>query len=225
MPPGPAMMAASAMPRNSPFSTTPAPASGLHRAPRDPRCVRRRSRRSNCRRRSQAVAHPCLGATRCRPRSRLPRQAPQPYGASRSGRRTPPPRAKETCPSLSTRLEASAITTIRSDAVATIFSRSKAPPPPLISLRSSSSSSAPSTVRSRNGVLSSVLSFKPRRSARIRVASEVGTHRSWRPVSLTRWPTRSTNFAAVEPVPRPNRMPSLRRLSACAAACCLKASD
>ena len=54
-------------------------------------------------------------------------------------------------PSVSTRLEASAITIMRSDAVATIFSRSSAPPPPLIRRSSPSISSAPSTVRSSYG--------------------------------------------------------------------------
>ena len=64
---------------------------------------------------------------------------------------------------------------MRADAAATIFSRSSAPPPPLIRLRSGAISSAPSTVRSSSGVSSSVVSGMPSRSASRRVASEVGT--------------------------------------------------
>src|SRR4029078_9699905 len=51
-------------------------------------------------------------------------------------------------PSTSTHLLSSAITIMRSEAAATIFSRSKAPPPPLIRERSGAISSAPSIVRS-----------------------------------------------------------------------------
>ena len=64
-------------------------------------------------------------------------------------------------PSVATRLEASAMTIMRSEDVATIFSRSSAPPPPLMRRSSSSSSSAPSIVRSRNGVSSSVVMGMP----------------------------------------------------------------
>ena len=101
------------------------------------------------------------------------------------------------------------MTIMRSDAIATIFSRSSAPPPPLMRRRSVSSSSAPSTVRSRNGTSSSVVSAMPRRSACARVASDVGTQVTSNP-SFTRWPRRSTNLAAVEPVPSPTSMPSSR---------------
>ena len=45
------------------------------------------------------------------------------------------------------------MTTICADADATIFSRNKAPPPPLMSVRSGAISSAPSTVRSKLGRL------------------------------------------------------------------------
>ena len=78
-------------------------------------------------------------------------------------------------PSTSTHLVSSAITIMRSEAAATIFSRSSAPPPPLIRLSAGSISSAPSTVRSSRSISSSVVSGTPQRSASARVASEVGT--------------------------------------------------
>ncbi len=96
------------------------------------------------------------------------------------------------------------MTTMRPEAVATIFSISSAPPPPLIRRSSLSSSSAPSTVMSRKGCWSSVMSGMPSRSACARVASEVGTHLTLRP-AFTFCPTRSTKRAAVEPVPSPKR--------------------
>ena len=115
------------------------------------------------------------------------------------------------------------MTTMRPEAVATIFSISSAPPPPLMRRSSLSSSSAPSTVRSRNGCWSSVMSGMPRRSACARVASEVGTHLTLRP-AFTFCPTRSTKRAAVEPVPSPKVMPSSTSFSARSAACCFQSS-
>ena len=73
------------------------------------------------------------------------------------------------------------MTIMRAEAEATIFSRSSAPPPPLIRLRSGAISSAPSTVRSSCGVSSRVVSGTPSRSASLRVASEVGTAITSRP--------------------------------------------
>ena len=64
-------------------------------------------------------------------------------------------------PRTSTHLVSSAITIMRSDAAATIFSRSSAPPPPLIRLSAGSISSAPSTVRSSWSISSSVVSGMP----------------------------------------------------------------
>ena len=61
-------------------------------------------------------------------------------------------------PSASTHLVSSAITIMRSEAAATIFSRNSAPPPPLIRLSAGSISSAPSTVRSSRSISSSVVS-------------------------------------------------------------------
>ena len=89
-------------------------------------------------------------------------------------------------PSASTHLESSAITIMRSDAAATIFSRSKAPPPPLMRLSAGSISSAPSTVRSSRSISSSVVRAMPHRAASARVASEVGT-----PMTLSPARTRS----------------------------------
>ena len=78
-------------------------------------------------------------------------------------------------PRTSTHLVSSAITIMRSEAAATIFSRNSAPPPPLIRLSAGSISSAPSTVRSSRSISSSVVSGILHASAWARVASEVGT--------------------------------------------------
>ncbi len=64
-------------------------------------------------------------------------------------------------PSVATNFDASAMTIIFADADATIFSRSNAPPPPLIKVRSGPISSAPSTVRSSSGVSSRVVRAMP----------------------------------------------------------------
>ena len=92
--------------------------------------------------------------------------------AAASTRAASPPRPNGTTsigngkrPSIATHLESSAITTMRAEADATIFSRSSAPPPPLIRLRSGAISSAPSMVRSSSGVSSSVVSGMPHCSA------------------------------------------------------------
>ena len=107
---------------------------------------------------------------------------------------------------------------MRSEAAATIFSRSKAPPPPLMRLSEGSISSAPSTVRSSRSMSSSVVSAMPHRSASARVASDVGTPMTRSP-ARTRSPSSSTKCFAVEPVPRPSFMPSRTCSSARAAAC------
>ena len=120
-------------------------------------------------------------------------------------------------PSTSTHLLSSAMTIMRADAAATIFSRNSAPPPPLIKVRSGPISSAPSTVRSSSGTSSSVVSAMPSRSACARVASEVGTAITSSP-ARTRWAKSSTKCWAVEPVPRPSRMPERTKSMARAAA-------
>src|SRR6202790_4649824 len=121
-------------------------------------------------------------------------------------------------PSASTHLESSAITIMRSDAAATIFSRSSAPPPPLMRLSAGSISSAPSTVRSSRSISSSVVKGTPQRTASSRVASDVGTPITLSP-ARTRSPSSSTKCFAVEPVPSPSLMPSRTSSSARAAAC------
>ena len=96
-------------------------------------------------------------------------------------------------PSVSTHLVSSAITIMRSDALATIFSRSSAPPPPLIRLSAASISSAPSTVRSSRSTSSSVVSGMPHCSAWMRVASEVGTPTTLQPGAHASRPTGRRN--------------------------------
>src|SRR5579863_10309746 len=120
-------------------------------------------------------------------------------------------------PSTETHFESSAITTMRADASATIFSRSNAPPPPLMTVKSGATSSAPSTVKSSSGVSSRVVSAMPSFAACARVASDVGTATTSRP-PRTRSPNKSTKCAAVEPVPNPSRIPSCTNSSARAAA-------
>src|SRR3984893_14578558 len=121
-------------------------------------------------------------------------------------------------PRTSTHLESSAITIMRSDAAATIFSRSNAPPPPLMTLRAGLISSAPSTVRSSRSISSSVVRGMPQRTASARVASDVGTPMTSSP-ARTRSPRSSTKCFAVEPVPSPSFMPSRTNSRARAAAC------
>ena len=111
-------------------------------------------------------------------------------------------------PSVSTHFDSSAITTICLEAAATIFSRSNAPPPPLMRRNAGSTSSAPSTSRSSEVIWLISSNGTPTCSARLRVASDVGTpftRRPWR----TRSPSWRTKCAEVEPVPRPTTMPSL----------------
>ena len=131
----------------------PARASGPRPAPRACRCGRTRSRGGSCRRRStngvpslprRSSISPSQPASAASAATML-RVAARPKRTTSTG--------SGNLPSVATRLEASAMTIMRSDAMATIFSRSSAPPPPLMSRSSSSSSSAPSTVRSRNGIV------------------------------------------------------------------------
>jgi hypothetical protein len=104
-------------------------------------------------------------------------------------------------------LAASAITIIRSLAVATIFSCKSAAPPPLIRFRFASNSSAPSMVRSSHFVSSSETTVSPRLRARSAVREEVATHVTDNPLSRTRSARQRTIQAAVDPVPSPSFMP------------------
>src|SRR5215204_7055412 len=120
-------------------------------------------------------------------------------------------------PSTGTHLDPSAMTIMRAEAAATIFSRNSAPPPPLIRARSGPISSAPSTVRSSAGASSSVVKAMPRSSAWRRVASDVGTPTTSSP-ACTRSPRSATKCTAVEPEPSPSRIPGSMKSSARAAA-------
>ena len=176
-------------------------------------------------------------APRCRSRMKLPSSETKavspfirkvisrpgiPRAAISSSRRTrlvcQPKRITSTgsanAPSRATRLAASEITIIRSDAVATIFSCRCAPPPPLIRFSSGSNSSAPSMVRSSHFAASSVTTLMPSSRAIAAVRDDVGTAMTRRPSPRTRSPSRLTMNAAVEPVPRPSRIPSCTKSTA-----------
>ena len=127
-------------------------------------------------------------------------------------------------PRTSTHLVSSAITIMRSDAAATIFSRNSAPPPPLIRLSAASISSAPSIVRSRWSISSSVVSGIPQRLGLARASLPRSARRPPCMPAATFSPSRSTKCFAVEPVPSPSFMPSLTCSSARAAACRFNAS-
>src|SRR5690625_1871086 len=127
-------------------------------------------------------------------------------------------------PSVRTCFDASAITTKRVLALATIFSCRSAPPPPLMRSRSSSSSSAPSMVRSSVSASSSSIRFRPDFFASSFVALEVAMHSTRQPVSFSLSASSSTKKAAVEPVPSPSTIPSSTSLTASAAAACLARS-
>src|SRR5262245_34707197 len=213
----PATTAACASPMNRPCSTTPAMRSS--RSASDPGSAIRSSAASRIQcppsvtkawpfRPRRSSARPLQPADRVAA-SRFRRVAASPNGTTSigSGKR----------PSTDTHFDSSAMTTMRAEAEATIFSRSSAPPPPLIKLKSAAISSAPSIVRSSCGISSRLVSGTPRRSASARVASDVGTPITSRP-ARTRSASSSTKCLAVEPLPRPSRMPGRTNSRAAAAA-------
>src|SRR3989454_7210199 len=116
-----------------------------------------------------------------------------------------------------TSFESSTITTNFFDAAATIFSRNRAPPIPLIRSSFGSTSSAPSTVRSSQKLSSSEVNGIPRRFASSAVSSDVGTPFKSIP-SATRRATPARKCRAVDPVPRPRTMPGFTYASAASAA-------
>src|SRR2546425_5833355 len=116
-----------------------------------------------------------------------------------------------------TSFESSTITTNFFDAAATIFSRNKAPPIPLIRSSFGSTSSAPSTVKSSQKLSSSEVNGIPRRFASSAVASDVGTPFKSIPFA-TRRATPARKYLVVDPVPRPRIMPGLTYASAASAA-------
>jgi hypothetical protein len=96
-------------------------------------------------------------------------------------------------PSMATRLAASAMTTTLREASQTSFSRSSAPPPPLISASPGPISSAPSTVRSIVPAWSSSTRVRPSERAKPAVPSEVGTQvRRVSPAAVSRRARAST---------------------------------
>mmetsp|Transcript_14363 Transcript_14363/g.34751 ORF Transcript_14363/g.34751 Transcript_14363/m.34751 type:complete len:247 (-) Transcript_14363:17-757(-) len=105
-------------------------------------------------------------------------------------------------------LELSTMQMNLSDITSTIFSRRRAPPPPLISDRPGSTASAPSMATSSFERSLSVQSGIPRPSACSRVFSLVGMQiTSVSSPDLSFCPTRSTAKKAVEPVPSPTTIP------------------
>src|SRR6058998_3587789 len=116
-----------------------------------------------------------------------------------------------------TSFASSTITTNFFDAVATIFSRNKAPPIPLIRSSFGSTSSAPSTVRSSQKLSSSEVNGIPNCFASSAVSSDVGT--PFRSIPLaTRRATPPRKCRAVDPVPRPRTMPGFTYARAASAA-------
>ncbi len=105
---------------------------------------------------------------------------------------------------------------------ATIFSRKKAPPPPLIRLRFGSTSSAPSIVISISGCSSNVVNGTPNLFASCSMKREQGM-----PTMSVNWPSRnrpaSLSIAnnAVLPCPNPTTMPDSIKDTPRAAACSL----
>src|SRR6058998_1430893 len=116
-----------------------------------------------------------------------------------------------------TSFASSTITTNFFDAAATIFSRNRAPPIPLIRSSFGSTSSAPSTVRSSQKLSSREVSGIPRPFASSAVARDVGT--PFRSIPLaTRRATPARKCRAVDPVPRPRTMPGFTYARAASAA-------
>src|SRR3989441_3881106 len=122
-----------------------------------------------------------------------------------------------------TSFESSTITTNFFDAAATIFSRNKAPPIPLIRSSFGSTSSAPSTVRSSQKLSSSEVNGIPMRFASSAVASDVGTPFRSIPFA-TRRATPARKCRAVDPVPRPRTIPGFTYARAASAAFRLSSS-
>src|SRR5881296_1238361 len=116
-----------------------------------------------------------------------------------------------------TSFASSTITTNFFDAAATIFSRNRAPPIPLIRSSFGSTSSAPSTVRSSQKLSSSEVNGIPNCFASSAVSSDVGTPFKSIPLA-TRRPTPARKCRAVDPVPRPRTIPGFTYTRAASAA-------
>ncbi len=110
-------------------------------------------------------------------------------------------------PSRRTSFSWSTTTMKRALAAATIFSRKRAPPWPLIKSRvEHRTSSAPSIARSIRRCSAKLVSGMPSRRAKSAVCSEVGMATTASP-RVTREASSSTTKPAVEPVPRPTIIP------------------
>ena len=117
-------------------------------------------------------------------------------------------------PNTSTCLLASATTTMPALDSATIFSRKRAPPPPLIRCKFESNSSAPSitkskaeqSVQSTSGIPCSIDNFS--------VTSDVGIPAISNPSSRILLPNSRMVYLTVEPVPIPIIIPSFTKLQA-----------
>src|SRR5438270_6231223 len=215
-PSGPATMTVSAMPTNSPCSTTPViffnskPKSPGLSIPPFPLRSRMRLPLSV----TYGTSSPPR-TTRLTP-SAVSRSAVERHRkASTSTGSTP-------TPSCLTSFDSSTTTTNRFEAAATSFSRDSAPPRPLIRFSAGSTSSAPSTVRSA-WPTSSVTIGIPSPAASSAVARDVGTPRTFSPPA-TRRPRPSVKYRAVVPLPSPTSMPSWTSSSALSAATCLYSS-
>ena len=127
-------------------------------------------------------------------------------------------------PKQSTCFRSSATTTMAADCCATIFSRSKAAPPPLINWKCGSNSSVPSITMSNPSKEPSSTNGIPTSVAKFCVATEVGTPTISNPSSLIRRPSSKTVYLTVEPVPRPTRIPVLTNSQAASPAIFFSAS-
>src|SRR5213594_4489167 len=134
----------------------------------------------------------------------------QPNGWTSTGKGVFVPRRR-------TSLESSMMTTNFFDAAATIFSRNRAPPIPLIRSSLGSTSSAPSTVRSSQKLSSKDVSGIPSPFASSAVARDVGTPFTSMPPATSR-ATPARKCRAVDPVPRPRTIPGFTYARAASAA-------
>ncbi len=148
---------------------------------------------------SRSVASPSLSSVAARPNER---------SSSGIGGRT-----------RSTTFSDETITTKRSAAAATIFSRVWAPPPPFTTHELGVTWSAPSTAMSR--APSSVTSCRPSSRAAFSVAGDVAMQR----MSRRRSASARRKYATVVPVPRPTCIPSSTSSAAASAASCFSRSS
>src|SRR6202453_1084400 len=119
-----------------------------------------------------------------------------------------------------TGLEDAALTTNRSPAPATIFSRVCAPPPPLTSQPSGAIWSAPSMVMSNRSVLGTSSILRPSARAACSVRGDVAAQT----MLSDRLARAGSRYATVDPVPSPTVMPFSTSSAAASAAICFSRS-